>query len=297
MLSILPILSTVTLSEIFSAIVGGFFLFSGGSKLLYSKAFIIHLERLGILTKQLSALCALVVMQVECALGVALILGAYFPEVIAAALSLIVILSMVTLWGAAKKRIKDCGCYGMVISVTPVKSLLINAALVIILVLAWLSRGEVDEFTPLWKGLVAIGVIILSNVLAKRSLRSPLVDLTPLRPGKPWRMDWIDPERDWRTGSHLMLFLDHPCDICEKWIGIITLDSLAHLGIERIIYVYPGERKNQIARDARLRALENVRYLDSSLYKKLVYLTPTAVLIRNGTIQEKWVNQIPGEAS
>jgi len=98
---------------------------------------------------------ALGLIGLECALGVALIAHAFPTWLVPGTIGLLLVFSGLTLWGTSSGRVEDCGCYGGLLAVTPVHSVLLNLGYGVLLGLAWLFPVA-DARTALWQAVLPL---------------------------------------------------------------------------------------------------------------------------------------------
>ena len=278
------------MSYYLSALVGVVLLFSGLLKALHVQPFVVHLARFGILSTRVVPLVALLCIEIECALGMALILGAYPVETVLAAGIILGGLSIATAWGVLTNRIEHCGCYGGVIWLPPGVSLGFNGLYLLLLALAFQNQAE-SAITPLWKVLLILLTIGGSGFLSKHSIKKPLLDMTLLRAGRKWRTSWLIDEISFDgKGKTLLLFFRKKCSECKGWISILNqiADNRSEMKIFGIISAYEAP----MCMDT---TTFRILYMKSSLFSFLIYRVPTLILLENGVIRVKWTGKFPDE--
>jgi len=270
-------------------LIGSVFLITGLLKVIYSRPFILHVRNLGILPRALNEISASVFIQAECGVGVALLLQVFSSELIPVLFALIVGLSALTAWGVHSGRVEDCGCYGGWLNLDLKQSLGLNAVYLILLTVAWWTLGE-DPPLEMWKVLFVIVVFALCNFLVRKSANDPLLDISPLKMGRKWNRRWSnfqDVKED-EVESVLYIFMSHNCFRCKDWDPYI-LNLLQQTDLPTPVLIFPdidSEPENR---------LKNVslRVMRPGKFRFLVYRTPTAVLVKNGLIEGKWVAHFP----
>ena len=115
---------------------------------------------------------ALIFTALECALGLALILGVFPSEIIPFSVMLLNILAFLAYWGTSTGRTEDCGCYNGWLNVTPIQSIFLNLVYIALLVFAAFHKNK--QPTVLWQWLVVLATLVTSGTLASGSLESGL---------------------------------------------------------------------------------------------------------------------------
>ncbi len=279
------------ITVVLSFLVGCVFLFTGLIKVVYSRPFIVHVRNLGILPRSLNEIAASVFIQLECGFGTALVLFAFPAELIPTLMGLILILSAVTVWGVQKGRVEDCGCYGGWLSLNLMQSLGLNCVYVTMLAVAWISLDE-NPPVAMWKVLMIIGVMALSNFMIRGSANSPLIDMSPLKPGRKWNPRWSDPSdiKRYETGSILYIFMSHRCYRCKDWDPYI-INLLQRSDQPFPVLIFP---ETEIEPEKRLADVPH-QHIRPGIFRYLVYRTPTAVHVKEGRIEGRWVVRFPDE--
>jgi hypothetical protein len=275
-----------------SALVGVVFVATGALKMLRPRSFIRQVREYGILPRhRLAHQAPLLFIAFECALGVSLLLNPG-PPVLGVTLALLAGLVFLTLWGALTGRVEDCGCYGDLILLRPWQSAALDLVYLLLTGTAWAVRpAGAGKFTP-WGLAVASLVAAGSFLLASRNLQRPL-DTSPLKQDKMWRAGWLkESPRDLKSGNHLVVFLGRECPYCKRWVPLLNVievqqDFPGVMGVLALSAPEVDEFKSEhlihfpIAR------------MQRTLFSILAEAVPTAVLIEDGKIREKWTGKMP----
>ena len=278
------------MSVVIFFIIGSVFLITGALKVLYSRPFITHVRNLRILPHSLSAVAASLFIQLECGIGMALILSIFTAELIPVLIGLILSLSILSAWGVISGRVEDCGCYGGWLSLTLGQSLGLNFLYLVLLVIGWRTL-EVYPPVLMWKVWIILGIFILCNFLIRRSANVPLIDVSPVQPGRKWRTKWLDSkELGIAPESRLVIFINSRCQQCKHWEPYI-LNLLGRENLPAPLLVIPDRVKDPGLWDEKI----PLKMMNSRMFRYLVYQTPTAVLVKNGVIENKWVAHFPEE--
>jgi hypothetical protein len=286
------------ISPISSLVVGCIFLVTGVVKALAPKTFIIHISRLQLFPGKASLAAAYPFTVVECVLGVALILRLFPLWLFPGTIVLLFALSGLTYWSTATKRTEDCGCYGGLIDVSPTQSLLLNAFYIALMGLAWFI--EVPDFLTLKQQVIAVIVSLAVSCLVTAGCylyfwkyEKPILNLDPLKVNRRWQAKWLEEYTfDLMTGDKLVVFLLPGCPMCSNWIKVLrVVQSRADLP-EVVAGV--AQTPEQVRDFVALNKLNfPVVGMKPSVMNRLVEAFPTAVVLEDGVIKEKWVGAMP----
>ncbi len=281
-------------------IVGSVFLLTGLAKVLEPWAFIRHLTSLRLVQPRWVRSLSPVFIGFEIALGVALIL-AVFPRVLIPLCLLVIIgLSVLTFWSTSTGRTEDCGCYNGWLQISPAFSLGLNAIYCIMLVGAW--NFLPDTPTAWWQWLLPIVALIVGSALASRHLdyvkanHRPYVELAPrLKVDAPWQSAWLENAIDVSAGSWIVVFLGTGCPLCKHWLPVLkVVHHRADLpDVVGVVSTPTVEAARDYAESFSLN-FPTVA-IDRHPFGRLALILPTAVLLEDGIIREKWIGSIPEE--
>lgn len=295
---------TDTYTLIPSILIGIIFVLTGVAKVIEPWKFFQHISKLRLLPNfQSIRLAALIFTALECALGLALILGVFPSGIISFSIILLIILTFLTYWGTSTGRTEDCGCYNGWLNVTPIQSIILNLVYIALLVFAVFHENK--QPTVMWQWLVVLATLVSSGALASGSLEyywrssRPYLDLTPLRANKAWRAEWLGDESDAElfmsgSGSKLVVFLGMKCPACKNWLNVL---NVVHYR-EDLPFVIGTIALTSIEEGQDFVDNNGLNYpivpIEQKQQDKLgISGVPTAVLIENGVIKEKWVGTMP----
>ncbi|MGD1806086.1 TlpA family protein disulfide reductase [Dapis sp. BLCC M126] len=282
-----------------SNIVGSILLLTGIAKVIEPWKFIQYITTLNLVNSQLIIPVALTFTAIESALGVGLILGVFPTLIIPVSILLLFGLSMLTYWSTSTGKTKDCGCYNGWLEITPTQSLILNTIYIFLLTFAEFF-GKYQP-TILWQWLVVLITFITSYALVAGSLEymqengRPYIDFTPLQENRIWQIEWLgEDSKSLMSGSVIVVFMSIECSQCKHWLGVLKLvqwqdDLPAIVGLIDTKNIQAGQNFVD-------RYFLNfpVVAVDKRLYRKLnIEVVPTAVLLENGVIQEKWIGLMP----
>ncbi|NEQ40150.1 MAG: hypothetical protein F6K40_29475 [Okeania sp. SIO3I5] len=280
-------------------IVGSIFLLTGIAKVIEPWKFTQHITKLNLVSPKLTIPVALTFTAIESALGIALILGVFPTVIMPVSILLLFGLSMLTYWSTSTGKTEDCGCYNGLLKITPTQSLILNAIYIFLLIF-----GEFfGKYQPtiLWQWLVVLITFIISYALAAGSLEymqengRPFIDFTPLKENRMWQIEWLgEDSKSLMSGSVIVVFMSPECSQCKHWLGVLKLVQWQD-NLPAIVGLIDTENI-QAGQDFVDKYFLNfpVVAVDKKFYRKLkIEVVPTAVLLEDGVIQEKWIGLMP----
>lgn len=292
------------LAIISSLIVGLVFLITGIAKVIKPWKFIDHITEIQLLPDKWNSRAALIFIAFQCALGVALIFEVMPTITLPATVVLLVLLSTLTYWSTSTGRTEDCGCYTGVVDISPTQSLILNGFYILLLIVAWIFQPW--DFTYLWQWMLVWATLTISYALANSSLvylettGSPYMDSSPIQPDRPWEAEWLGEEINSVVNwdSAIIVFLSPQCSHCKKWLNVLKVVHLREdlpevMGVISLSST-TVEQGQEFVDSYDLNF--PVGGVESSTINKLeIAGMPTAVLLSDGIIQEKWTGGMPSE--
>jgi thioredoxin-related protein len=282
-------------------IVGLVFLITGLAKSLSSKTFVVHISKYAghipmfrLASFQIVQQTAYIFIGLECALGAGLILHLFSQWIIPCSIFLLLSLSLLTIWATIISNItEDCGCYGGLLVVTPVQSIVLNMLYVLLLCLAQIY-SRLDYQASIWQYALFIILFFLGYVLSIYSFGQPLFDFLQLKSGKDWKSGWLEEDFKMNQGSYFIVFLSKDCPYCKRWTPLLNVMSIQK-NLPQVIGVVSLESDQLEAFKTEYLIRFPIFKMKKLLFKNMVDGVPTAVLIKNGKILEKWEGEIPKE--
>jgi hypothetical protein len=271
-------------------VVGIVFLCTGMVKAVNAAPFLRQIDQYRVLPPSISAYAGLAFIGIEWAIGTALLFRVsvlLMPAVIA----LLLILTVLTIWGRSTGRVEDCGCYGGLLFLTPMQGLALNCAYILLLAIAWFSPIRAVESWGRW-GLV-LAAFVAGSAVSLLSLRKPLFQFSPVKVGKRWSKRWLkDAPRATAQGSHFLVFLTKDCPYCKRWVPLLNVIEVQRdlPQVMGIMSLTGAERDEFLAQHL---IHFPVTYMHHGLMSLLVDSYPTAALVEEGTIVQKWVGEMP----
>lgn len=271
--------------------VGLLFLFTAALKLVAPGRFRMHLLRIGAMNYSRKAMPVPVALATgEAMAGAALIAGLAPPVVAPATVGMLAALGGVTIWSTTTRRTDDCGCYGGLVEVHPAVSVLLNVVYAALVVIGWRAgRPLMRQPSRQAAAIGVVGVIAaIVGALGEWRLRKtgkPLVNLNPMRVGKPWQERWLPEQAEsLAEGEQVVVFLGEKCHACKLWASPLSKIN-ARPDLPSILGVMNIERDATAAY-----ATENgIRFpvvsMKKSTFARLVEATPTITVVKDGIIQ------------
>jgi hypothetical protein len=277
-----------------TAIVGVVFLLTGVIKALSSEKFITTVFRYGLLPVQAVGAVAVTFIGLECSLGIALILHAFPDWLVPGTIVLIVILSVLTTWAVSTGRSEDCGCYGGLLVITPQNSMLLNLGYILVLDSAWFYPVQ-NYQTETGQWVAALLALPIFGLMGWQSKTKPLVDLSRLKAGKLWKTQWLKhDEQNLQQGSHFVVFLSKDCPYCKRWVPLLNVMNTQQ-DFPDVIGVLAMSLEEITAFQAEHLVRFPLAQMDKLLFGYMVDGVPVAVLVKDGSIENKWSGEIPKE--
>ncbi len=274
----------MTLSIILAGAIGFILLLSAALKAFYAVPFIGHVRQLGFLSEKPSALLAVTFIEIEAGLGTALMLNLYTFELIPFTIGLIVSLTLLTYWGITKGKIKDCGCYGGLVDVSPKQTYILNTGYPILLCLAWIFKERDILDTP-WKSVAVIATILLFHLTLKRSSKKPLFSIISFKEQSSWNKRWI-PLQEYQS-PQLIFLLDTRCEHCNDWIK--RLNTLSPNSTINLLGLIPEDSVDKVKDNITF----PVQFVRKPVFQFLLGEIPMAVYLNSEIIRKVWRKQFP----
>ncbi|MCM1042285.1 MAG: DoxX family protein [Bacteroides sp.] len=284
-----------TVLAIIGFITGSVFLLSGFGKLPHIAVFQSLIAAYGIAS--LSAFGPLIVVA-EIMLGIVLVLGVFRKQAAMLSFYMALIFTIAYTYGYRNQGIVECGCFGNILGET--RPLWVYARnLVLLVLLGYLSiyaTDSINDTHPLWKRIVAWGIIIPSVFIA--GMTSYLrIQGNPQHPfiGRPTDQTVLAKYINKKKDKTLLTFMSPNCPHCinsvenylsfmkRGWVdtGFCYILSMPDLNqdslFERLHLLYPEISWNELPRDS-------ISFIEAF---------PTTFLIENDTIRKVIIGEIP----
>lgn len=134
-----------------------------------------------------------IVSLAEVVLGMAIIVGYKIRETLILSMLMFVFFGFLTFYSAYFNKVNDCGCFGDAIHFTPWQSFSKDMFLMLLTVILWVKRKEIN---PKRYGLLFIStIIIIGNAVALYAVVDlPIIDFRPYKIGTDITESMIIPE-------------------------------------------------------------------------------------------------------
>jgi len=175
------------------------------------------------------------------------------------------------------------------------QSIALDAGYFILAAVAWAAHPASGFLPAPWPAVATAGAFAAGVTSAAASQHRPLIDLSLLRAGHRWGRHWLRGyDRDLTRGSHFVVFLSRDCPYCKRWAPL--------LNVIEVQPDLPAVSGVMSLGAAQLRGFLNehmirfpIAHMPQSRVSLMVNAYPTAVLIENGVIREKWEGRMPDE--
>jgi hypothetical protein len=282
------------MSRIFATLIGVVLLGSGLLKAIDSRTFSRQVAKYRLIPSRLHPAAVTLIIALECALATALILS-FAPAIVLPLTAIVLVaLAALTFWAGRQERIEDCGCYGGVVLLTPLQSVVVDGVYLVMTIAAWLMLSSTPSGQA-GRALVVLAAALIAGWLSTRSREKPLIDLTRLQRGRRFKKSWItNTNDDLQTGSHFIVFLSKDCPWCKRWVPLMNiLDTQPDLPkVTGVMSLGDGDV-------ADFRRMHLVRFpiarMERKLASAMLHAYPTAALVENGIIVDKWEGMMPEE--
>ena len=181
----------------------------------------------------------------------------------------------------------DCGCYGSIR--VPVRvSIVLNVAYLALLII---SARSANPFARPREGVGALATGVIVGIIAWRTRRKPIRDLSPVHVGGRWRPAWSGGAMDLMRGERMIVLLRGSCPHCELWVPFVNIYARnADVPTTAIVAVDAGGADAfAIARGATF----PVTAIDTRVFDAIAPRTPMGVHLRDGRITAIWTGRVP----
>lgn len=278
-------------------LVGIVFLSTGLAKAADPRLFAEHLQRLGVAPLALVNVLTGGAIVFECGWGTALVLGVAPTVVYPATLGLLAGLTALTLWSTGTGRTADCGCYVGLASVSPRRSVLLNAGYAVLVAGAWAlsppsPSGTGPAFWAVGGGALTGGGLAAVTYGYRLRYGTPLIDRRPLRPGRAWSADWFEENIVAQEGDELVAFLAPGCSACVRWLRVLRVVH-EHDELPRVVGLVLASPDGATEYGEERGFDLPTAPVDPDAAQRFVRHTPTAVRLNDGRIADTWVGTMP----
>ena len=212
------------------------FIFSGVSKLMSVGVFEISIIEQGVITdRELAGYAGRLLIGFELFLGISCFINAGLKKII-----LPLILATLTgftlyliYFAVFRSDLEDCGCFGEMVRMTPLESILKNILLIIIAVYAFL---KVDAKPPLWK--ISGILLVVSTIAVFVFYPVRKVDITQFTKYTSFRGTGVV---DLNQGDKLVAVFNLDCEHCQQTAYEMGLLYKEHKQLPELYCLITGE--------------------------------------------------------
>ncbi len=290
---------TAVFSTLCSTLAGCVFLLTGCIKVLAPSWSVRYLFKLGLNSFPLIRTLVWISAVAECVLGMALILRFSPAWLFPGTILLLIAFSLLTAWNA-RKGDDDCGCYGKLLSVSPARSISLNACYAALAMVAW--RIPVARFLPV-PGEIAIlaasaALFSAITTFAHRFFArqdKDWLDLNPLQVGRKWNPDWLQGFADLAAGeAQLVVLMSPTCPHCKTWMKPLNKIS-RRADMPQVIGGMAASEDEIRGLAAEFGITFPVLPVKASVMERIVVGYPDVVLLEKGVVREKPGARLPEE--
>ena len=282
------------LNYILRVIVAATFLFSAFTKLYPIEPFELTLIDIGISSWSFSPILARLLVGIEIFLGIVILINLkYLRSFLNAALILTLFFSfyLILLW-AFRGNDMNCGCFGDFIKMTPSESLIKNAVLVLVILMAIKTHiGFKRNYIWVRIGLaiVALTLPFILNVVEIDRRHPDNKEYPYSFPIEDLDLEYRAPmEVNMNEGEYVLAFLSTSCSHCKV--------AAQKLGIARRKYKLPPIKVFFIGNDASVAVFhkevnaefEYVLFNNPDIYKITNAIFPSIFHVKNGHVYKQW---------
>lgn len=311
--------------RILAGLLGATFILSAFLKALDPVAFAVQVSYYGILhAPSWVEGIALGVIALEAALGMALLAGLWLRKVtLPLVLGLLAAFTLLILWGWMAKGLKDCGCFGRYLPMTPPAAMLKNFVLLGVAALAWRMKktqepgilggtgSAVSRFKGRQVGLVACTALLMAGVAARQPFKTQAQAEAPDRGAKPatvraegqvtpaqgklakYRIAWQGRRLDLSAGVYLVAMISDSCEHCGQIVADLN-KAMQVPGFPPVVGLVLGE-KDSLERFRQTHKPEFATRLIEPLefFDLIGEAPPRFILSRDGATVRFWDKDLP----
>jgi hypothetical protein len=275
-----------------AAPVGLVFLFAGFIKSIDFSTFLSDLASYKIFKTRLRPV-AMIITGLEWALGSSLLLFIWPRVLLPVTVFILIILASITLWAGSRRSLTDCGCYGGLILLSPKQSAFLDIIFAGLLIGAWfnLVNNETAQTFLVAKLCLIILLSLVGSGLCLFSRKKPLLDFKRLKKGKHWKSSWL-PDNDFSKGEHFIVFMSKRCPYCKRWVPLMNvMNAQGDFPEVSGILSLSSEDLKEFKTEHYIRF--PLVIMSKILFSRMTNAHPTAILTRDGVIEEVWKGKIP----
>lgn len=272
-----------TLLRLLTAGIGIFFLISGYSKIINTKAFMVLIYNYG-----LSPLASLgpIIAGLEVLLGCAMLLLVAPRRSAAISFFLLLFFTLAFAYGHFVHEVDDCGCFGDLdaLKTPPLVSFIRNIILMAICVLIWRNYPDNRLRLVRWKGITLLVVGMLAFMVSGMTIVQPLFPQTtavntPVKESKLAR--YVNTSSD---SVYLVFLFRYDCPHC--WDASENVKRYKSAGlVDRIIALGTGSAEDRKIYEKQFSPEFEIRNTPFDTLLKITDALPTAFIIQHDSVK------------
>lgn len=313
-------------------LIGGFFIFSGFTKINDIEGFAYKLDKYWIAFEgawglgfsalsEFSVAISAVVSVIETLLGIFLILGTFHRITTGLLFLMIIFFTFLTGWSAITRSVQDCGCFGAAFTIDPWQSFTKDVVLLVLIGVVYVRSEHVQPIFDKQKALQwgvsgALSLVVIGftwythaylPVMDFRACKvgNSLVEVTKLDPetGQADLRNYMPLEASCdssaTTGKRVLVFMKDMDKVSPEHFQALT-DLHAELNDSGILML--GLTSSTSGRVKALKEQHGLEFCissqDKTMIKTCIRSNPGVVLLQDAIIQAKWSKRrIPDRAA
>lgn len=189
----------------------------------------------------------------------------------------------------------NCGCFGEIISLTPLESIFKNLVLFVLLFLS--KKGS---FPYVFKYKLIFALLLLAIAFATPYLLNPVglnnvqsteinqkIDLSELPP-----VENIKNQPDFKNKNYVLAFLSTTCPHCKIAAG--RLSVYHRNGAKNLIYVIAGKDEalyDEFISSTKSEGVPVIRFYDETFFKYSGGKLPAIIYVEKSVLKKKWTGE------
>lgn len=280
---------------ILQIVTSGIFILSGISKLFPIEPFEVVFIDLGITNWLLAPFIARIIIALEIFIGTAILINLWAKNIIyyLAQLMLLIFSAYLIYLLFTKGNIADCGCFGQLIALSPLNSLIKNIVLIIIL----FALPKKDWLPKIWffvTGLLVVSfvTIFLINKVGLQNVPSKSLNKSVDWSGLPQTFYQSNAKVDFNTGNKVLVFFSANCPHCKNAAHKFSYLNQKN-NINNVIIVLASKEEDNLNDFITSTALNYpiLWMTDDTFFKYSGGSLPSIYYVEGSVVRKKWTGE------
>lgn len=282
-----------SMSVVLSILTGLVFIFSAVAKIVSADEFELYIFSQKILGFHLSTIAARLIIGLEICLGIMMIIGLYFKTVVRLSLALLAIFSLFLIFKLFTASSENCNCFGTVMSLGPLESLIKNLIMIVLLLLSF--RREPSGILSNRTFRIIAAIVIITVSLALPFVLSPPDIIynkiyTPvLREYGEEHIQLSDSTLVYWEGSKVLFFSSPSCYYCRMATKKLSIMAERKGTRDNVLFYFFGD-EDYIERFWQESEVEPFPYVilpTAEIITVTDGLFPTLIFVENGRVVKR----------